>query len=184
MELIENDIQEKAALWDTLAVLREKDFHWILPFFWSEDDDGPSYLGYGLAFLCKVAGTKGLRQLLLSSAFLSVGEAIRNSQELGGHPVQWKSLFTLWLLATGRVYESVLRNEKESELLERMAILNAYYFPDQRYEALYPDITPVNSFRVLLSAYFQASLPPLHDKAYFSSWDHPLDLVDVTNDVR
>ena len=118
MEQIEDDVLEKVALWDTLCVLREANFQWLLPFFWSETGGDPSYLGYGLAFVCKEAGPTRLRQLLTSPAFLSVAEAIRKSQEIGGHPVQWKSVFTLWLFAIGREYESILRDEKESELLE------------------------------------------------------------------
>lgn len=117
MEQIDDDILEKAALWDTLCVLREANFQWLLTFFWSEDNDGPSYFGYGLALVCKIAGSTILRQLLGSPAFLIVAESIRKSQELGGHPIQWKSLFTLWLFASRGIYESVLRDEKEMELL-------------------------------------------------------------------
>ena len=75
----------------------------------------------------------------------------------------------------------VWNSAEESELLERMAILNAYYFPDRQYQALYPGITPINSFRVLLSTYFEAQLSPLPDLSFFSSWDRPLDLLEVTD---
>ena len=73
---------------------------------------------------------------------------------------------------------------EESKIPERMGILSAYYFPDRQYQALYPSITPVNSFRVLFSTYFGAQLPPLPDKSYFSSWDQPLDFYDVTEELR
>ncbi len=43
---------------------------------------------------------------------------------------------------------------RNTNLKERMAILNAYYFPGRRYDALYQQVTPVNSFRILLNAYF------------------------------
>ena len=43
---------------------------------------------------------------------------------------------------------------KNTYLPERLGILNAYYFPDQMYANLYPTITPVNSFRVVLDQYF------------------------------
>ncbi len=36
----------------------------------------------------------------------------------------------------------------------RQKILNLYYFPDQNYEALYPAITPVNTFRVIFRQFF------------------------------
>jgi len=63
---------------------------------------------------------------------------------------------------------------------ERTSILNAYYFPDGDYELLYPEITPVNSFRVVLDTYFGANLALLEDRSYYSSWERPYDFVDVT----
>jgi hypothetical protein len=66
---------------------------------------------------------------------------------------------------------------------ERMSILNAYYFPDQNYEDLYEDITPVNTFRIVLNNYFGANYELLEDKSYFASWDHPYLFIDVTDEV-
>lgn len=56
----------------------------------------------------------------------------------------------------------------------RMPILNAYYLPDiEAAEALYPAVTPVNSFRVVLNRYLGFSLPMLEDKSYFApNQDH------------
>ncbi|HQX15210.1 MAG TPA: sulfatase-like hydrolase/transferase [Anaerolineales bacterium] len=56
----------------------------------------------------------------------------------------------------------------------RMPILNAYYLPDiEAAEALYPTITPVNSFRVVLNRYFESNLPLLADESYFApNQDH------------
>jgi hypothetical protein len=48
-----------------------------------------------------------------------------------------------------------------------MTILNANYFFDHNYTALYPGITPVNTFRVILNIYFGASLPLLDDRSFF-----------------
>ncbi|MBA4419994.1 MAG: hypothetical protein C0391_02490 [Anaerolinea sp.] len=45
----------------------------------------------------------------------------------------------------------------------RYPILNAYYFPEKDYSALYPDISPVNSFRVVFNKYFNSGLPLLED---------------------
>ena len=78
------------------------------------------------------------------------------------------------------VWDSV----EDSLLPERLSILNAYYFPDDDYAGLDLAISPVNSFRVVLDRYFGESLPRLPDRSYFSSWDRPLDLIDVTDDVR
>jgi hypothetical protein len=62
---------------------------------------------------------------------------------------------------------------------ERFSILNAYYFPDQNYERLYPSISPVNSFRVLFNQFFDGSYALLPDRHYYSSWTHPFDFIEV-----
>jgi hypothetical protein len=67
---------------------------------------------------------------------------------------------------------------------ERLTILNAYYFPDQRYDALYPGITPVNTFRVILNTFFGATLPLLDDRSYYSRMTRPYDFLDVTDQVQ
>jgi hypothetical protein len=46
----------------------------------------------------------------------------------------------------------------------RFDILNAYYFPDRNYAALYPTITPVNTFRVVLNTYFDGNYLLLKDQ--------------------
>jgi len=48
-----------------------------------------------------------------------------------------------------------------------MKILNAYYLP-RGSEALYPSISPVNSFRVVFNTYFGSDFPLLDDISYFS----------------
>lgn len=47
----------------------------------------------------------------------------------------------------------------------RFDILNAYYFPDRNYAALYPEITPVNTFRVVLNTYFDEEYTLLKDQS-------------------
>lgn len=69
-------------------------------------------------------------------------------------------------------------------LKERYSILNAYYFPDGRYAALYPTITPVNSFRVVFNQYFGVDLDILDDKSYFATWLAPYRYIDVSDDIR
>ena len=56
----------------------------------------------------------------------------------------------------------------------RMPILNAYFLPDMDSDqVLYPSISPVNSFRVVLNQYFDANLPLLEDRSYFApNQDH------------
>jgi hypothetical protein len=65
-------------------------------------------------------------------------------------------------------------------LWERTPILNAYYLPEGGERLLYPSISPVNSFRVVLNAYFGAELPLLPDNTYFTSKRLPRQAVDIT----
>jgi hypothetical protein len=52
---------------------------------------------------------------------------------------------------------------------QRMPVLNAYYLPGiQMDKVLYPSITPVNSFRIVLNSYFGQDLPLLEDQSYFA----------------
>lgn len=67
---------------------------------------------------------------------------------------------------------------------ERMSILNAYYFPDQNYDMLYEDITPVNTFRVIFNEYFGTDYEMLKDKSYFADFlNSPYVFDDITDQV-
>ena len=55
----------------------------------------------------------------------------------------------------------------------RSAILNAIFFSDGGYDLLYPSMTPVNSFRVILNHWFGTQYPLLPDKTYFHK--HPVN---------
>ncbi len=72
------------------------------------------------------------------------------------------------------------RSPDRSCLWERSAILNAYFLPDDGKEKLYPNISPVNSFRVILNAYFGTNLELLPDKTYFTSHRLPRQIIDIT----
>jgi len=63
----------------------------------------------------------------------------------------------------------------------RMKILNAYYFFDQNYANLYEAISPVNSFRVILSTYFEQELPLLEDVSRYSEYNRPYDYQIIEN---
>lgn len=56
---------------------------------------------------------------------------------------------------------------------ERMPILNAYYLPKDGDKYLYPDITPVNSFRLILDLYFGGDYGLLDDQYYFTFYEQP-----------
>jgi hypothetical protein len=63
----------------------------------------------------------------------------------------------------------------------RMAILNAYFLPDTDKAILYDTITPVNSFRVILNAYFDQDLPILEDVSRFSKYNLPYQYTIIEN---
>jgi hypothetical protein len=64
---------------------------------------------------------------------------------------------------------------------ERFSVLNAYYFPDRDYSRLYPSISPINSFRVILDQFFDGDYALLPDRHYYSPWGYPFDFTEVTD---
>jgi hypothetical protein len=65
--------------------------------------------------------------------------------------------------------KSGMEGEKTSYdiFVETVSIFNAYYFPAGEYDELYPSISPVNTFRILLNQLFNEDYEPLPDLAYF-----------------
>jgi hypothetical protein len=62
----------------------------------------------------------------------------------------------------------------------QMKILNAYHLPGGS-GTLYPSISPVNSFRVVFNEYFDANLPLLEDKSYYSAPFRRYEFTHVPN---
>lgn len=74
---------------------------------------------------------------------------------------------------------------KDQSLKEKFPILSAYYFPGKEDTQLYPSITPVNSFRVLLNTYFDTNYELLPDKNYvFYDEENYYKFTDVTHRVK
>ena len=71
----------------------------------------------------------------------------------------------------------------EAQLKHKMRIFNAYYLPGIDDAILYPSITPVNSFRVVLNSYFDADLELLPDRSYALREGDPYKFMDVTDAV-
>lgn len=69
---------------------------------------------------------------------------------------------------------------RKSDLKERLSNLMAIYFPDGDYSKIYPSITGVNIYRVVLSKYMDADLPLIPDKHFFSSWKYPYNPTPIT----
>lgn len=66
------------------------------------------------------------------------------------------------------------------EPAKRLPILNAYYLPGKDADQLlYAGITPVNSFRVILNAYFNGQFELLPDEKYYSADDQDFYEVEL-----
>jgi hypothetical protein len=66
---------------------------------------------------------------------------------------------------------------------QKLPILNAYYLPSVDVDqALYPSVSPVNTFRVILNSYFEQDLPLLEDISYYAPNESPdaLELAPYT----
>ncbi|MBI4731591.1 MAG: hypothetical protein HY781_05595 [Chloroflexi bacterium] len=61
----------------------------------------------------------------------------------------------------------------------RMANLIAYYLPLEGSDALYPTITPVNNFRLVLDIYFGQDYPLLPDVSYYSPYNEMFSFTQV-----
>jgi len=73
---------------------------------------------------------------------------------------------------------------KRTFMKERFANLCALRLPHGGQARLWPEMSAVNIFRVILSHYFGADLPPLPDDCYYSPWLHPYRFTKVTGRVR
>lgn len=65
---------------------------------------------------------------------------------------------------------------------ERMTILNAYYLPPGGDAMLYPEITPVNSFRVVFNTYFGGEFELLPDRIFYSQYRRPYHFFELTDE--
>ncbi|MGM0493127.1 MAG: sulfatase-like hydrolase/transferase [Armatimonadota bacterium] len=72
----------------------------------------------------------------------------------------------------------------DADIRARMCILNAYLVPEEMRGALYPEISPVNTFRLILNYCLDADIPLVEDRAFFSTWGGDYDFEDVTDLVR
>lgn len=67
----------------------------------------------------------------------------------------------------------------------RTPVLSAYYLPFGGDALMYPSISPVNIFRVVLNYYFDAGLELLEDRTYFVSYndDYLYNYRDITDTI-
>lgn len=93
----------------------------------------------------------------------------------GPHPVRYK------LDEAGFDWEQAT----DAELREKFQILNAYLLPGLDDPGLYPSISPVNTWRLILGRYFGADLPLLDDRSYiFRSKARVYDYSEVSDRVQ
>jgi len=72
--------------------------------------------------------------------------------------------------ATGHDWTTATPEDREI----KYNILNAWYLPDGRDIGLYPEISSVNTFRLLFNAYFDTDLPLLPDQSFSRGHSRPL----------
>jgi hypothetical protein len=65
---------------------------------------------------------------------------------------------------------------------ERMSIFSAYRLPGDSPASLPPDVSPVNALRVVANRYLGATLPPLPDLSFASTWERPYQFVLIGAD--
>jgi len=74
--------------------------------------------------------------------------------------------------------------DNRTNFKESLTILNAYYFHDGNYESLYDNISPVNSFRVVLNQYMGMDFDLLDERSYLSIWKKPFELIEYIEYVE
>ncbi|MCH8876669.1 MAG: hypothetical protein IIA89_07570 [Chloroflexi bacterium] len=62
---------------------------------------------------------------------------------------------------------------------DAVEMLNAYFLPDYEYGDLYPEISPVNTFRLIFNLYFGGDFKLLNDASYNSNSDAPFEFRDI-----
>jgi hypothetical protein len=72
-----------------------------------------------------------------------------------------------------------------AELRHKMGILNAFYLPGVDGSALYPSITLVNTFRLVVNLYFGTGLELLPDINYaYEDFNYPFRFLDITDRIE
>jgi len=69
----------------------------------------------------------------------------------------------------------------DEEKLTKTKIFNAYFLPGYDKNNLYPTITPVNTFRLILDNYFGTNLGLLPDQSFAETPGSPLKFINITD---
>ena len=72
-------------------------------------------------------------------------------------------------------------NPSEEMMVQSLSGFQAYYFPTKNYDVLYDDMTPVNSWRIILNSFFEENYDLLDDSQYWmESVERPWNYTDVS----
>lgn len=74
------------------------------------------------------------------------------------------------------------RSVANTDLEERISILNAVYLPGEHRADLYPGLSSVNTFRVVMNGLFDPDRSLLADRSYYSSNTDPFEFVELDRD--
>jgi hypothetical protein len=68
---------------------------------------------------------------------------------------------------------------KEVSTVQRMRILNAVLFSEYNRHGFYKSMSPINTFRLLMSTYFGVEYKRLEDVSYFSTYEYPFEFEEI-----
>jgi len=84
---------------------------------------------------------------------------------------------------TGSGYEIDWKSPSDAVIIERMANLNAIYFPNSDYNKIH-DLTPVNTFRIIFNEYFGEENILYENRSYWSESDKPYQYKDISEVLK
>lgn len=67
----------------------------------------------------------------------------------------------------------ILQGDHGPNSSNRNAVLNAFYVNQTTKNALFPSISPVNTFRIIFNSYFDSQIPIIPDRSYYSDYSNP-----------
>ena len=74
-------------------------------------------------------------------------------------------------------------SQKETDLLERLAIELAVRLPGEQYSSFDESMTSVNAFRAFLNEALGINLPPLSNRSYYMKWSRPCRFINVNKSL-
>lgn len=76
------------------------------------------------------------------------------------------------------------QNIEKTDLKERFGILHAIYCSDGDYSRLYPEMTPLNTFRIILRRITGEKFESLPDRSFFAPWIGRYRFVEITEKLH